>query len=194
MKYKRQQIRKKPQARRKVVSRATRAYNIRVNNTYKSCIPTTKVQLDKDGYNPAINNDGNGKWKKEKHKQPKSLRHAWKGFVWVQALYRKSNGTEKAEGLWVREYHRYKSELRGTEPIKDWDIEKKKKWLEDHKIAKWELKHPKPISDDDLFKDEFLAKWNTDREQELSRIRAFVSSRYDKAKEIQIKQPLQMAA
>ena len=158
MKYKRQQIRKKPQARRKVVSRATRAYNIRVNNTYKSCIPTTKVQLDKE------------------------------------ALYRKSNGTEKAEGLWVREYHRYKSELRGTEPIKDWDIEKKKKWLEDHKIAKWELKHPKPTSDDDLFKDEFLAKWNTDREQELSRIRAFVSSRYDKAKEIQIKQPLQMAA
>lgn len=175
MRYKRFRIRKKPQARRKVVSRATKLDHIRVNNTYKCCIPSTKVTLNDEGYNPNIGGDGNGKWKKQKHKQPKSLRHSWKGCVWVLD-----------KGFWVKEHRRYKSELRGTEPLPKWSEEKEQEWLVNHKIAKWEKRHPKPVEDDDLFKEEFLVKWNTDREQELSRIRAFVSSRYDKAKTINI--------
>lgn len=172
--YKRLFIRKKPQARRKVVSRATKLKRIRVNNTYKCCMPSTRITLDDDGYNPNIGGNGNGKWKKEKHPQPKSLQHAH----WVVK-----------DGVRVK----IKSELRGTKPLPKWSEEKEQEWLVNHKIAKWEKRHPRPVKDDDLFKEEFLAKWNADREQELSRIRAFVSSRYDKAKEIQIKQPLQMA-
>lgn len=167
MKYKRFRTRKKPQARRKVVSRATKLDHIRVNNTYKCCIPSTKVTLNDEGYNPNIGGDGNGKWKKTKQKEPKSLQHAH----WVI----KDNKRIKI-----------KSELRGTEPLPKWSEEKEQEWLVNHKIAKWEKRHPRPVKDDDLFKEEFLVKWNTDREQELSRIRAFVSSRYDKAKTINI--------
>ena len=169
--YKRQFIRKKPQARRKVVSRATKLDHIRVNNTYKCCIPSTRITLNDEGYNPNIGGDGNGKWKKQKHKQPKSLRHSWKGCVWVLD-----------KGFWVKEHHRYKSELRGTEPLPKWSEEKEREWLINHKIAKWEKRHTKPVEDDDLFKEEFLVKWNTDREQEHSRIRTFVSSLYGKKK------------
>lgn len=167
MKYKRFRTRKKPQARRKVVSRATKLDHIRVNNTYKCCIPSTKVTLNDEGYNPNIGGDGNGKWKKTKRKEPKSLQHAH----WII----KDNKRIKI-----------KSELRGTEPLPKWSEEKEQEWLVNHKIAKWEKRHPRPVKDDDLFKEEFLVKWNTDREQELSRIRAFVSSRYDKAKTINI--------
>ena len=76
MRYKRFRTRKKPQARRKVVSRATKLDHIRVNNTYKCCIPSTRVTLNDEGYNPNIGGDGNGKWKKTKRKEPKSLQHA----------------------------------------------------------------------------------------------------------------------
>ena len=167
MRYKRFRTRKKPQARRKVVSRATKLDHIRVNNTYKCCIPSTRVTLNDEGYNPNISGDGNGKWKKTKRKEPKSLQHAH----WMI----KDNKRIKI-----------KSELRGTEPLPKWSEEKEQEWLVNHKIAKWEKRHPRPVKDDDLFKEEFLVKWNTDREQELSRIRAFVSSRYDKAKTINI--------
>lgn len=163
MKYKRCKIRKKPQARRKVMSQATKLDHIRVNNTYKCCIPSCKVKLDEDGYNPNISGNGNGKWKKVKHKEPKSLQHAH----WIVK-----------DGVRVK----IKSELRGTEPLPKWSEEKERSWHINQKIAKWEKRHPKPVKDNDLFKEEFLIKWNTDREQELSRIRAFVSSRYDKTK------------
>ena len=161
--YKRHFIRKKPQARRKVVSQATKLDRIRVNNTYKCCIPSTRVTLNDEGYNPNISGNGNGKWKKTKRKEPKSLQHA--------------HWTIK-NGVRIK----VKSELRGTEPLPKWSEEKEQEWLVNHKIAKWEKRHPKPVKDDDLFKEEFLVKWNTDRQQELSRIRTFVSSLYGKKK------------
>ena len=48
------------------------------------------------------------------------------------------------------------------------------------KLKKWEKKHPKPCPDDDLFKDEFVPKWEKDREEALIRFRDFVVSMFDK--------------
>lgn len=48
------------------------------------------------------------------------------------------------------------------------------------KLKKWEKKHPKPCPTDDLFKDEFVPKWEKDREDALIHIRDFVVSMFDK--------------
>lgn len=52
--------------------------------------------------------------------------------------------------------------------------------IEQEKIAKWEKKHPKPVKQGDLFEDQFLPKWKSEREQALERIRDFVVSAYGK--------------
>ena len=48
------------------------------------------------------------------------------------------------------------------------------------KLKKWEMKHPKPCPDDDLFKDELIPAWEAEKEQALIRIRDFVVSMFDK--------------
>ena len=48
------------------------------------------------------------------------------------------------------------------------------------KLKKWDMKHPKPCPEDDMFKDEFIPKWEKEREEALIRIRDFVVSIYDK--------------
>ena len=49
-----------------------------------------------------------------------------------------------------------------------------------NKLKKWEIKHPKPCPEDDMFKDEFIPQWEKEREEALIRIRDFVVSVYDK--------------
>lgn len=165
-KHKRHDIKKAPQKRKKVISVATRLKTMLVNKMMNhSCIPSCRVKLDEDGYNPEIGGSGNGKWKAEKHPQPHSLRHAYK---------------KKKRGKVIK----YKSELRGTTPIPTWGIAKVMKFVEDEKIAKWEKRHPRPIKegDNDLFEKQFIPQWEAEREKELERIRDFVVSRYDKLK------------
>ena len=48
------------------------------------------------------------------------------------------------------------------------------------KLKKWEKKHPKPCPDDDMFKDEFIPKWEKERDEALIHIRDFVVSMFDK--------------
>lgn len=166
MKYKRFKIKKKPQNRKKVVSQATRHEIMRVNKMLgHPCIPPCRITPNEDGFNPEISGSGNGKWKQEKHSQLKTLWHASK---------------RKKRGKIIS----HKSELRGSSPIPKWGIAKIMKFVEDEKIAKWEKRHPRPIKEgnSDLFEKQFIPQWEADREKELTRIRDFVVSRYDKLK------------
>lgn len=52
--------------------------------------------------------------------------------------------------------------------------------LTQHKLAKWERKHPKPCKDDDLFKEEMIPLWEDERRKAEERLRDFVVSIYDK--------------
>ena len=52
--------------------------------------------------------------------------------------------------------------------------------LTQHKLAKWERKHPKPCKDDDLFKEEMIPLWEDERRRAEERLRDFVVSIYDK--------------
>jgi len=52
--------------------------------------------------------------------------------------------------------------------------------LTQHKLAKWERKHPKPCKDDDLFKEEMIPLWENERRRAEERLRDFVVSIYDK--------------
>jgi len=52
--------------------------------------------------------------------------------------------------------------------------------LTQHKLAKWERKHPKPCRDDDLFKEEMIPLWEDERRKAEERLRDFVVSIYDK--------------
>ena len=52
--------------------------------------------------------------------------------------------------------------------------------LTQHKLAKWEQKHPKPCKDDDLFKEEMIPLWEDERRRAEERLRDFVVSIYDK--------------
>ena len=53
-----------------------------------------------------------------------------------------------------------------------------------HKLKKWERKHPKPIRFEgiqlDMFETKFAVPWKESRTKELERIRSFVASVYDK--------------
>lgn len=53
-----------------------------------------------------------------------------------------------------------------------------------HKMERWERKHPCPVNTDpkqkDIFESQYLPQWEADREQAEKRIRDFVVSLYDK--------------
>lgn len=121
-------------------------------------------------------------WKQERHKQPKPLyrykKRKFTGEKWVL----------NAIGGWMRVYDT-KREKRNDFvkffPNYPYTIHKMNRieYMEElvkHKLAKWERKNPKPASDDDLFKEEFVHPWVALRNQAEERIRDFVVSVYDK--------------
>lgn len=48
-----------------------------------------------------------------------------------------------------------------------------------YKTDKWKKKHPCPVNGNDLFEEEFRTKWNKEYQDEILRIRDFVTSIYD---------------
>ncbi len=139
-------------------------------------IPKCRVKLI-DGYNPEIERNGNGKWKTEKHKQPKRLRRAFKGYVWAY---------DKERGVNTLTFVKHKSEYRPTTPRPVPTKEDKIRITEELKIKKWEKRHPRPVPENDdqkdIFENQFVPEWEAMREKELQRIRDFVVSVYDKLK------------
>lgn len=86
-----------------------------------------------------------------------------------------------------REYYDWK--LKKSPQPKEWavHVDSKKmnrveymEKLTQHKLAKWERKHPKPCRDDDLFKEEMIPLWEDERRKAEERLRDFVVSIYDK--------------
>lgn len=95
------------------------------------------------------------------------------GYDWVPLEEFKSNSGL----LWERKKHpqitsRY---TKHEEPKKMNHVEYMEK-LTQHKLARWERKHPKP--NDELFND--VEQWKQERETALERFRDFVVSIYDK--------------
>ena len=163
--------------RRKVAQLAAYSRQHTVNNT-----PKNKPHFEQKELIKVTFNDGKDvhfvqkavEWKKEKHPQFKSMMK--KHTEWI--YNKKTHKTEKVK-------------VPSTFPTKKFDDYQKSLWKNlgkaakmeaytQDKLKKWEKKHPKPCPNDDLFKEEFIPRWEKDREDALIRIRDFVVSMFDK--------------
>lgn len=161
--------------RRKVAQLAaySRKYTVK-NNT----IPKAKLEdiIDIKYDWGIVKGTKGGEWKNPKN-----------GFPQYKPMMKKHT-----ELLYNKETHMTeKVFVASTFPTKKFDDYQKKLWKNlgkaakmeayvQHKLARWEKKHPKPCKDDDLFKEEFVPIWEAKRESALERIRDFVVSVYDK--------------
>jgi hypothetical protein len=110
-----------------------------------------------------------------------------KGFKQFKSMMKKHT-----EWIYNKETHMTeKVHVASTFPTKKFDAYQKKLWnnlgkaakmelYTQYKLKKWEMKHPKPCPNDDLFKDEFIPQWEHEKEEALIRIRDFVVSMFDK--------------
>lgn len=167
--------------RRKVAQLAaiSRKFSVR-NYTIPKADPNSIIDIEYSFGTVKGTKGGDWKIPKDGFKQSKPLMHkGWK--VWFTKEYKEELGCE----VYERHVERVKSEF--PNPL---DYQKKlwknlgkaakmEAYVQD-KLNKWEKKHPKPCSDDDLFKDEMIPAWEHEREQTLIRIRDFVVSIYDK--------------
>ena len=163
--------------RRKVANLAAYSRQHTVNN-----MPKNKPHFEQKELIKVTFNDGKDvhfvqkavEWKKEKHPQHKSMMK--KHVEWI--YNKETHITEKVH-------------VPSTFPTKKYVNIQKTLWKNlgkaakmeaytQEKLKKWEKKHPKPCPTDDLFKDEFVPKWEKDREDALIRIRDFVVSMFDK--------------
>ena len=118
----------------------------------------------------------------------------WHGYKIPDEGYPQYKPMMKKHVEWIYNKETRKTEkvhVASTFPTKKYEDIQKKLWKNlgkaakmeaytQYKLKKWEKKHPKPCPEDDLFKDEFIPKWNEEREQALIRIRDFVVSMFDK--------------
>lgn len=142
------------------IKKALASYSRRF--TVNNCtIPKCKVQLDEDGYNPKIKSDGNGTWKNDP-----------KGYKLPKSLQKKTKN--------------HPSEFPVHKQYKMNRVEFMESYVQ-LKLQKWEKKNPKPVKDNDMFKEEYMSKWNSDRQAAEERFRDFVISIY--GKDIQSKPP-----
>ena len=135
------------------IKKALASYSRRF--TVNNCtIPKCKVQLDEDGYNPKIKSDGNGTWKNDP-----------KGYKLPKSLQKKTKN--------------HPSEFPVHKQYKMNRVEFMESYVQ-LKLQKWEKKNPKPVKDNDMFKEEYMSKWNSDRQAAEERFRDFVISIYGK--------------
>ena len=161
--------------RRKVANLAAKSKQFSVNNY---TIPNAKKEdiIDIEYSWGTVKGTKGGGWDipKEGYPQYKSLMK--KHMEWI--YNKETHITEKVMIL-------------STFPTKKFNYYQKKLWKNlgqaakmelytQDKLKKWEKKHPKPCPSDDLFKDEFIPKWEKEREEALERIRDFVVSMFDK--------------
>ena len=112
---------------------------------------------------------------KEGYPQPKNLHKRIRGQKWIK---HKDGSTELIKWDYPSEFPNpqdYQKKL-----WKNLGKAAKMEAYTQDKMKKWEKKHPKPCSSDDLFKEEFVPQWEKEREEALIRIRDFVVSVFDK--------------
>lgn len=161
--------------RKKVADLAAKSRMYSVNNcTIQHIDNNTETVTGEDGRKYVVGKVL--KWKKEHHVQPKRLRKAcWKVY------FVKEEHDYLGTAVWVRHAEKMKSEYPQVSSTKLTRAELIEGLIKE-KIKKWELKHPCPAKDDDLFKEEYIPKWKKEREEALEHFRDFVVSVYHKLK------------
>ena len=163
--------------RRKVASLAAYSRQHTVSN-----MPKNKPHFEQKELTKVTFNDG------------KDVHFVQKAVKWKEQRYPQYKSMMKKHTEWIYNKETHKTEkikVPSTFPTKKFDDYKKSLWKNlgqaakmeayaQDKLKKWEKKHPKPCPNDDLFKDEFIPKWEKDREEALIRIRDFVVSVFDK--------------
>lgn len=162
--------------RRKVAQLAANSRKFTVkNNTIPTVDSSNLVEIEKPwGKISAVK--GTVDYKVEHHSQPKSLRKKYK-----KKYYNKGTHTIRKIVEHPSDYVQFPDTTfhpKGTA----WYCEQ----LVQHKTARWEKKHPRPIKENmnepDLFEAQYIPKWEAERDAAIERIRNFVVSVYDKLK------------
>lgn len=162
--------------RRKVAQLAANSRKFTVkNNTIPTVDSSNLVEIEKPwGKVSAVK--GTVDYKIEHHSQPKSLRKKYK-----KKYYNKGTHTIRKIVEHPSDYVQFPDTTFHPKGIA-WYCEQ----LVQHKTARWEKKHPRPIKENmnepDLFEAQYIPKWEAERDAAIERIRNFVVSVYDKLK------------
>lgn len=162
--------------RRKVAQLAANSRKFTVkNNTIPTIDSSNLVEIEKPwGKVSAVK--GTVDYKVEHHNQPKSLRKKYK-----KKYYNKGTHTIRKIVEHSSDYVQFPDTTFHPKGIA-WYCEQ----LVQHKTARWEKKHPRPIKENvnepDLFEAQYIPKWEAERDAAIERIRNFVVSVYDKLK------------
>jgi len=160
--------------RRKVAQLAANSRKFTVkNNTIPTVDSSNLVEIEKPwGKVSAVK--GTVDYKIEHHSQPKSLRKKYK-----KKYYNKGTHTIRKIVEHPSDYVQFPDTAFHPKGIA-WYCEQ----LVQHKTARWEKKHPRPIKENvnepDLFEAQYIPKWEAERNAAIERIRNFVVSVYDK--------------
>ena len=161
--------------RRKVAHIAAYSRKYTVNNcTIPKANPDDIIDIEYDW--GIVKGTKGGSWKnpKDGYPQPKSMMKKH-----VELIYDKHAHTTvrmcTASTFPTKKYDDYQKML-----WKNLGKAAKMEAYTQHKLKKWEKKHPKPCPSDDLFKDEYIPLWEKEHEDALIRIRDFVVSMFDK--------------
>lgn len=162
--------------RRKVAQLAANSRKFTVkNNTIPTVDSSNLVEIEELwGKVSAVK--GTVDYKVEHHKQPKSLRKKYK-----KKYYNKDTHIIRKIVEHPSDYVQFPDTTFHPKGIA-WYCEQ----LVQHKTARWEKKHPRPIKENvnepDLFEAQYIPKWEAERDAAIERIRNFVVSVYDKLK------------
>lgn len=162
--------------RRKVAQLAANSRKFTVkNNTIPTVDSSNLVEIEESwGKISAVK--GTVDYKVEHHSQPKSLRKKYK-----KKYYNKGTHTIRKIVEHPSDYVQFPDTTFHPKGIA-WYCEQ----LVQHKTARWEKKHPRPIKENvnepDLFEAQYIPKWEAERNAAIERIRNFVVSVYDKLK------------
>lgn len=162
--------------RRKVAQLAANSRKFTVkNNTIPTVDSSNLVEIEKP-WGKVSTVKGIVDYKVEYHKQPKSLRKKYK-----KKYYNKGTHTIRKIVEHPSDYVQFPDTTFHPKGIA-WYCEQ----LVQHKTARWEKKHPRPIKENvnepDLFEAQYIPKWEAERDAAIERIRNFVVSVYDKLK------------
>lgn len=160
--------------RRKVAQLAANSRKFTVkNNTIPTVDSSNLVEIEKPwGKVSAVK--GTVDYKVEHHNQPNTLRKKYK-----KKYYNKGTHTIRKIVEHTSDYVQFPDTTFHPKGIA-WYCEQ----LVQHKTARWEKKHPRPIKENvnepDLFEAQYIPKWEAERDAAIERIRNFVVSVYDK--------------
>lgn len=162
--------------RRKVAQLAANSRKFTVKNNTIPIVDSFNLVEIEMPWGKVLAVKGTVDYKVEHHSQPKSLRKKYK-----KKYYNKGTHTIRKIVEHPSDYVQFPDTTFHPKGIA-WYCEQ----LVQHKTARWEKKHPRPIKENmnepDLFEAQYIPKWEAERDAAIERIRNFVVSVYDKLK------------